>query len=188
MRYRRRTVHLAAEIYSQPSIDGRQLERPKALALAHHRRCGRHFGPGCYPSDTPSAGANSDSTETGCEIDDLAAEVLTELTSGDGRITVTSPSDRQRAQYRRAINRLMIGHRVPEGFVLRHTNRDRGDLIIRLVREAEESRQQPAREVLVPTTVSAVPSEVRTLGAEVRMGVTDASMERALRILQAIAD
>jgi hypothetical protein len=36
--------------------------------------------------------------------------------------------------------------------------------------------------------ISAVGLEVRTLGAEVRMSVAEASMERAFRILQAIAN
>lgn len=142
---------------------------------------------GCYPSDS-SAEPTSPPRTTGVDVDDLAAEVLRGLTTGDDKtITIASPSARQRAEYRRAINRLIISHQVPKGFVLRHTGRDRGDLTIRLVRQADEPRPRPAPTVQVPPTLGAVSSEVRTLAGEVRMPVTEASTDRALRILQAVA-
>lgn len=119
----------------------------------------------------------------------LAAELLAELSTHDDRcITVASPSGQQRAQYRRAIHRLIAERRIPEGFVLRHTGRDHGDLAIRLVPRDEAARPAPPPPIEVPPTTSAINDEVRALAAQVQMAVTEPTMDRALRILQAIAD
>jgi hypothetical protein len=118
----------------------------------------------------------------------LAAEILVKLISNEKQLVVTAPSKQQRARYRRAIHRLINGDDVPEGFALKHAGRDRGDLTIRLIEESEEPRPEPRPTVLVPESETSVTDEVRTLGAEVLHGVTEASMERALRILQAIAN
>lgn len=142
---------------------------------------------GRYPTDPASPEGGPPSAETHSDADVLAAELLTALTSGDGKLTVTSPTERQRARYPRAIHRLIISHQIPHGSVLRHTGRDRGDVIIRLVRKADVQVPDPAPEVVVPP-ISAVTTKVRALGAGVRMSVTEASMERVLRILQAIAN
>lgn len=155
-----------------------QITEDGSFYLAHGR----------YPSDTRSPVARSDRAETGSALDDLAEKVLAELTSGDGTLTVASPSERERAQYRRVIHRLITGRQIPEGLVLRHTGRDHGDLTIRLIGESEEAHPEPAPEVVVPSTMSAVTNEVRTLAAETQMALTEASMDRALRILQAIAN
>ncbi|WP_133119108.1 hypothetical protein [Mycolicibacterium agri] len=119
--------------------------------------------------------------------DDFATKLLAELRTWDGQLTVVSPTDRQRARYRRAIHHLITDHQVPQGFALRHTGRDRGDLVIRLIREADEPQPALTPQVVVPQSTSQVSDEVRTLGSAVRMAVTEPSMERALRILQAIA-
>ncbi|MGD1255350.1 hypothetical protein ACKUT9_14000 [Mycobacterium seoulense] len=143
---------------------------------------------GHYSTDLASAGAKSATTEIGAKTDDSVGNLLAELTSGDGQVIVASPSEPQRARYRRAIRRLITGHQIPEGFVLRHTGRSHGDLTIRLVREADQPRSEPAPRVLVPQATNEVSAEVRELGCRVRMAVTEASIERALRILQAIAN
>lgn len=100
---------------------------------------------------------------------------------------MVSPTDRQRARYRRAIHHLITDHQVPQGFALRHTGRDRGDLVVRLICEADEPQPAPTPQVVVPQSTAQVSHEVRTLASSVRMAVTEPSMERALRILQAIA-
>ena len=143
---------------------------------------------GQYPSDATLVTEEYTPSQAGSGSEDLAAQILKELTSGDGKLTVASPSERERARYRRAIHCLIVGHVIPEGFVLRHTGRDHGDLTIRVIREAEEPRPQPAPEVVVPQTASAVSDDLRALGSEVLVAVTEPSMERALRILQAIAN
>lgn len=142
---------------------------------------------GRYAQDTiPAGGVRAAGTTSG--TGDFAAELLAQLTSGDGHLTMTSPSERQRAMYRRAIHFLITGHHIPEGFVLRHTGRDRGDLTIRLQPEDEAPRPQPRPAVTVPQSAGAVCDEVRALASQIRLPVTEPTIERALRILQAIAD
>lgn len=142
---------------------------------------------GRYPQDIiPDGDVRTAGTTSG--TGDLAAELLAQLTAGDGHLTVTSPSERQRAMYRRAIHFLITGHQVPEGFVLRHTGRDRGDLTIRLQPEDEAPRPQPRPTVTVPQSSGAVRDQVRALASRLRLPVTEPTIERALRILQAIAD
>lgn len=142
---------------------------------------------GHHPSDRDPIG-NTHASESDLETDDLASDLLAELVSAGGHITVASPSEKQRARYRRVIHRLIAEHRIPEGFVLRHTGRDHGDLTIRLLREVDSPRPQPPPKIALPQTTGAVSDEVRALAAQVRMAVTEPTMDRALRILQAIAD
>lgn len=141
---------------------------------------------GRYPADaTPAGDTHASGSASGA--DDFAMKLLAELRSGDGQVAVVSPTDRERARYRRAIHHLVIDQLIPDGFALRHTGRDRGDLVIRLIREADEPRPAPTPQVVVPP-IAQVSGEVRALGTKVRMAVTEPSLERALRILQAIAD
>lgn len=143
---------------------------------------------GHHPSDQDPIGHTHVSSESDSETNDHASGLLAELASAGGHIIVASPSEKQRARYRRAIHRLITEHRIPDGFVLRHTGRDHGDLTIRLLREDDNPRPQPPPKIAVPQTTGLVSDEVRALAAEVRMSVTEPTMERALRILQAIAD
>lgn len=143
---------------------------------------------GHHPSDRDPIGKPLASSESGSKTGDLASGLLAELASAGGHVTVESPSEKQRARYRRAIHRLITEHRIPNGFVLRHTGRDHGDLAIRLLREEDNPRPQPPPKIAVPHSTGLVSVEVRALAAQVRMPVTEPTMERALRILQAIAD
>lgn len=141
---------------------------------------------GRYPS-APDPAGHPPTSETGSAADDFAAHLLAQLTQGAGQIIVRSPSDRERASYRRAIHLLITGHRLPEGFVLRHTRRDHGDLTIRLTPRAADPRPAPPQ-VSVPPSTAAVSPEVRALASRVRLAVTEPTRERAARILQAIAE
>ncbi|MDP7703354.1 hypothetical protein QXK92_11725 [Mycobacterium sp. TY815] len=142
---------------------------------------------GSYPSDTiPNGGAGSSLNRP--KVTDLAAELLVQLTSAGSQLTVPSPTDRQRAMYRRAIHRLITGHHLPEGFVLRHTGRDHGDLTIRLQHDDEGPRRPPSPKVTVPQSSVAITDAVRDLVSGIRLPVTEPTMERALRILQAVAN
>lgn len=143
---------------------------------------------GHHPSEPGPSGSTHASSEEDSETNDLASGLLAELVSAGGHVTVESPSEKQRARYRRAIHRLITEHRIPEGFVLRHTGRDHGDLTIRFLREDDNPRPQSPPKIAVPQTPGAVSDEVRALAVQVRMAVTEPTMERALRILQAIAD
>ncbi|WP_137146339.1 hypothetical protein [Mycolicibacterium sp. CR10] len=142
---------------------------------------------GHYPLDRDPIG-NAHTAESGSETNDLASGLLAELVSAGGQVIVESPSEKQRARYRRAIHRLITEHRIPKGFVLRHTGRDHGDLTIRFLRENDTPRLQPPPKIAVPQTTGAVSDEVRGLASRVRVAVTEPTMERTLRILQAITD
>ncbi len=62
------------------------------------------------------------------------AELIDQLNSADGEIYIADPSERVRAQYRRAIYDAKERGLVPEGLQLWHTGRDRGDMVIRLLK------------------------------------------------------
>jgi hypothetical protein len=102
---------------------------------------------------------------------------------------IRDPDQQIRARYRRAIHRLIINHQIPDGFGLRHTGRDRGDLTIRLTALPDDPRQpDPPPRVSVPDTMDEVTPAVRALGEGERLAVTPDALNRALRITQAIAD
>ena len=140
---------------------------------------------GHYPMEQTPAG----SPPTGdsiADIEALAAEILTELAADPRTVTVLAPTVRQRARYRRAFHHIITNQQIPAGFLLRHTGRDHGDLVIRLLPESDAPQRPPTPDVAVPAEVRAVSSEVRDLAASRAMAVSDAAMNRALRILQAI--
>ena len=73
-----------------------------------------------------------------------ADELIDQLNSADGEIYIADPSERVRAQYRRAIHGAKERGLVPEGLQLWHTGRDRGDMVIRLLkRHTAPSRVAP---------------------------------------------
>lgn len=139
---------------------------------------------GHYPTQRPAG--SSPTTDSSADIEALAAEVLVELATEPRTVTVLGPRARERARYRRAIHHIITNHQIPEGFQLRHTGRDHGDLTIRLIPESAAPQRPPTPDVEVPAEGRAVSVEVRDLAASRRMAVSDGAMERALRILQAI--
>lgn len=119
----------------------------------------------------------------------LAEQLVAELASENGIVVVRAPSQTQCARYRRAIHRLIVRGQVPDGFVLRHTGRDAGDLTIRLIRaEADEHPPEPPPQVTVPEDMDEVSPEVKAFAEAGRLAVTPQVIDRALRILQAIAN
>ena len=72
------------------------------------------------------------------------AELVDQLNSAAGEIYIADPSERVRAQYRRAIHGAKEQGLVPQGLQLWHTGRDRGDMVIRLLkRHARPPRVVP---------------------------------------------
>lgn len=127
--------------------------------------------------------------DPGDDILSLAEQLVAELKSRNGIVVVRAPNQTQRARYRRAIYRLSIRGQVPDGFILRHTGRDAGDLTIRLIRaEADEHRPEPPTHVTVPGDVDEVSPEVKALAEAGRLAITPEATDRALRILQGIAN
>lgn len=79
------------------------------------------------------AGKGSSSVRMGAEIV-TSDELIDQLNSADGEIYIADPSERVRSQYRRAIHGAKDWALVPEGFQLWHTGRDRGDMVIRVLK------------------------------------------------------
>jgi hypothetical protein len=72
------------------------------------------------------------------------AELIDQLNSAGGEIYIADPSEPVRAKYRRAIHGAKDRGLVPEGLQLWHTGRDRGDMVIRLLkRHARPPRVAP---------------------------------------------
>jgi hypothetical protein len=89
------------------------------------------------------------------------SELIDELNFAGGEIYIADPSERVRAQYRRAIHGAKERALVPEGFQLWHTGRDRGDMVIRLLKR----HAQPPRIVQPPRA----PAPARVPVAEKRV-------------------
>lgn len=119
------------------------------------------------------------------------ADLVTELLSSDGVLTVPDPESEVRAGYRRAISRAIADGLVPDGYVLRHKGRDRGDLVVRLLSRDEAA---PAREQLPPIPVPEFLDAAHEVVLELRdhrpelLDVEAASRQRALLVVQAIAE
>lgn len=115
--------------------------------------------------------------------------LLADLASNEGTLTVPDPRGAIRGAYRSAMSRAVTEGLVPEGYGLRHTGRDRGDLVIRLVRLADEpGRPEPLPSIPVPEDLQVRHDAVAALrDAPQLLQVSDDARERALRITQAIA-
>lgn len=119
------------------------------------------------------------------------ADLLAALESGDGVLTIPDPAPAVRASYRRAISRLIGDSAVPEGYVLRHTGRDTGDMVIRLLlREDDAGLPKKFAPIPIPDSLALAHAAVRTLRDErpELLAVAEPSRRRALLVLQAIAD
>lgn len=66
----------------------------------------------------------------------LAQQLVDQLTQGDGVVRIAEPDEQTRARYRRAIHAAKQHKLVPEGYELRHTGRDSGDIVVRLYNKA----------------------------------------------------
>ena len=64
-------------------------------------------------------------------------ELIRALEGAGGTLRVPNPSGSVRHACRSAIHDALERHLVPAGHRLRHTGRDKGDLVIRLVSEAD---------------------------------------------------
>lgn len=140
---------------------------------------------GHYPYEQNGIGSHP-ATDSAAAIEALAADILAALDKDGHTLTVRAPSARERARYRRAIHHTITNGLIPDGFQLRHTGRDHGDLTIRLIPESDVP-QRPAPAVEVPASGVAVSAETRDLLANRRIALSGTAKERALRIVQAIS-
>ena len=127
------------------------------------------------------------------------AELIDQLNSAGGEIYVADPSERVRAQYRRAIHGAKERGLVPEGFQLWHSGRDRGDMVIRLLKRHTMPPRvvPPAR---APDTARAPVTTTRVIQKRViqptidlkpalaSLAVSKGLLPRCRRILQQLTD
>jgi hypothetical protein len=82
-------------------------------------------------------------------------DLLRQLDAANGELHVPDPAPTLRAAYRRAIHHALADGVVPDGVVLRHTGRDRGDLTIRLIPAAVDvTAAERSAPVPVPAALS----------------------------------
>lgn len=152
--------------------------------LKHHTYPLSNQRPAPSPtSPTPRHGADP-------VIEVVPDAVVEAVQSQEGKLTVTNPSAQARQGYITAIRQARQQGLVPDGFSLRYTGRDRGDLIVTLTSLDRTALSQasdlPAVEV--PTELSTLHPVVRTLQSRPELiEVSETTWERAMLILQAIA-
>lgn len=164
--------------------DGRWHARLKPDG-AHYLAHGTYPHPPPTPTPpTPAAtAAPAAARRRRVEID--VTDLLARLQAGPVRIE--APSAELRAAYRRAIHQATVDGLVPDGLTLRHSGRDHGDLVIRLV-ETPPATPTPAP-VPIPDTYDAEQPAIRRLLANPSSwGVSPDARARALRLVQALAD
>ncbi len=119
-----------------------------------------------------------------------ARELIDRLQREDGTIRVESPDDATRALYRRLIHAAKQHDLVPDGYHLRHTGRDAGDVLIRLYPDAEpdgtdwnrirlNARRDTTDPALVFPALDADPAN---------LNVSPQALPRALQLIRLLAD
>ncbi|NWO17047.1 MAG: hypothetical protein HLX46_09515 [Corynebacterium sp.] len=116
--------------------------------------------------------------------------VIEAVQSQEGKLTVADPSVQVRQGYITAIRQARQQGLVPDGFSLRYTGRDRGDLIITLtsldLTTPSQASDLPAVEV--PTELGTPHPVIRTLQSHPELiEVSETTRGQAVLILQAIA-
>lgn len=151
------------------------------------------------PDQTPSkrstpprpANARRPATrEPGREFPVSPTDLIAQLHTSGTPLTVPDPSEQLRAGYRRAIDHSRRHGLVPDGYALRYTGRNAGNLVISLVPTDEAAALAGVLDpVPVPDLFDDVHPVVRLLRDRhpQLLPVSEASLDRALRILHAIA-
>lgn len=125
-----------------------------------------------------------------------ARELIAHLQREGGTRRIENPDDETRARYRRTIDAAKRHKLIPDGFHLRHTGRDRGDLIIRLSDDSQPDDEdwnrirlntRPPRHTRLSSpdpalVVAALENDPAALD------VTAASLGRALALIRLLAD
>jgi hypothetical protein len=72
-------------------------------------------------------------------------QLVDEVVAAGGVLRISDPNDETRSAWRRAISAVAMSRLAPSGLVLRHSGRDSGDLVIRLVAAPKDSdaRREP---------------------------------------------
>ncbi|WP_152231841.1 hypothetical protein [Georgenia ruanii] len=114
--------------------------------------------------------------------------LIQQVQDAGGTLRVSDPDATVRAAFRRAISLALTSGAVPDGFALKHTGRDRGDLVIRLIplRDLPTARPRP-EPIPVPDDMREVGATVRNLVRDHRPAISDAALPRAARILEGVS-
>ena len=121
-------------------------------------------------------------------------ELIDQLNSADGESYIADPSERVRAQYRRAIHGAKERGLVPEGFQLWHTGRDQGDMVIRLLkRHTKPPKVVPPVRAHETARVPVVEKRVKRPTIDLKpalasLAVSKALLPRCRTILQQLTD
>jgi hypothetical protein len=126
-------------------------------------------------------------------------QLIDQLNSADGEIYIADPNERVRAQYRRAIYDAKERGLVPEGLQLWHTGRDRGDMVIRLLkRHARPPRVVPPVRTAETARVPVIEKRVKEKRVKrptidlkpalASLAVSKGLLPRCRTILQQLAD
>ena len=108
-------------------------------------------------------------------------ELIDQLNSADGEIYIADPNERVRSQYRRAIHGAKERGLVPEGFQLWHTGRDRGDMVIRLLkRHTRSPRVVPPVRVPEKARVSVTEKRVRRPTIDLKPALASLAVSKGL--------
>src|ERR1035437_5653277 len=126
-------------------------------------------------------------------------ELIDQLNAAGGEIYIADPSKRVRAQYRRAIHGANERGLVSEGLQLCHSGRDRGDMVIRLLKRHARP-PKIASPVRAPDTARAPVTKTRVIQKRVKqptidlkpalasLAVSKGLLPRCRRILQQLTD
>jgi len=93
-------------------------------------------GAATAPPRRPQATSTRDTTRAADPTIQQATALIERLQHEGGTVLVESPDEPTRALYRRIIHAAKRHRLVPDGFHLRHTGRDRGDIVIRLYEDS----------------------------------------------------
>ncbi|WP_055566875.1 hypothetical protein [Streptomyces atriruber] len=158
-------------LVTTPRADGRWSAQPTEAGRQHLHKT----------DSTPAPGATEPASPTRTE----AAELITRLQQGDGTLRITGPTPDERARWRRILHTARAEHLAPEGHHLRHTGRDKGDLVITLRPGPPPARSAPP-DAAVPVPDDLPPECLHPAAAQAHIPVCTDCLPRARRILHAL--
>lgn len=136
-----------------------------------------------------------------------SSQLVAALIASDNQLTISDPAPDARAAWRRVLYALINSDAAPRGLRVRHTGRDHGDLVIRLVPDtpANVPRPEPLPKVAVPVRLTRPHPliaatrdaagkrttgwvDTRRTADALHVNVAAASVRRVLLLAQALVD
>ncbi|QLH19306.1 hypothetical protein [Streptomyces sp. Rer75] len=170
---------LAVTVYALRNRGLATLTRANGSWTAAPTEAGRQHLAQTHPTSAPRPSASNSAAAT------EAAELITRLQQADGTLHITDPTPDERAHWRRTLHAARSDHLIPDGHHLRHTGRDKGDLVITLRPGSPTPRSTPADET-VPVLDDLHPDHLHPAAAQAHIQVCPSCQPRARRILHAL--